>query len=467
MSNRQGKWGLLGFAISVLLNSGCFAAASTFEPKLADVCSKSPNKPGVLVLDHRMLVGQLVEKYLGVSPIDLDTKGGGISQVQEAEALLNPETFCKTSACADKLTDKLGNGIIYLQNFINRHAVPPDPAKDSINTAKLVSGDPDTQLTLIKEFVRGHADPDVAICSPAAKASQGAGSSQVPRGARTANQQPPSADIPQFFSLRQNVEDLPIPQSSPNFKGVKQASLSFTDDRIAQKASFSIAAAAGYTFGPYSIDPAGHYIGQLTPFILYNQQTVQTPSPKTSSTAENIGFGLLGNLTFPVGIGDAYQNMKVYPKYVESLRNGAEVFSGNFVYTPMYGIPGIDSAVSIIPDSLSAKLTPEVKFVANDVINRGTGTTALKNGGYYWIGPYVDLKLFGEGIFSGFTYDVSYETYDVFAGLLKQISYFQTTLAYDFGSAKLMSIMLTYQYGRNLDTLEKLNIVTLGLGLKY
>jgi hypothetical protein len=302
---------------------------------------------------------------------------------------------------------------------------------------------------------------------PAIKPSQSTQSGPAQGGGQTGNQQVGSADIPQFFSLRQNVEDLPIPQSSPNFKGVKQASLSFTDDRIAQKASFSIAAAAGYTFGPYSIDPAGHYIGQLTPFIYYNQQTVQTPSPKTSSSAENIGLGLLGNLTFPVGIADAYQNMKVYPKYVQSLRNGAEVFSGNFVYTPMYGIPGIDSAVTIFADSLSAKLTPALKLVANDVIDRGTGATALKNGSYYWIGPYVDLKLFGEGIFSGFTYDVSYETYDVFEGLLKQISYFQTSLAYDFGSAKLMSIMLSYQYGRNLDTLEKLNIITLGLGLKY
>jgi hypothetical protein len=461
--------------------SNAFAAGSGFYPKIGDVCTPSPNNPKLLILNYQLVVSQLVEKTLQLSPIDLNaTPGAGLKQGEEANAILDPETFCSTNSsipngghCGKNVAIKLGTGIVYFQNFLHLNAHPTDPNKDSIDTTKLVSSDQQRQYTLITQFLRGNSEAAVAVCSPAPPTGQGSGQGQQPSGNGSTSggggggSAAGQNQAPGYFSLRQSVQDLPIPQSSQNFKGAKQATISYTDDQVALKQSFSVQATAGYTFGPTSLDPVGHYVAQITPYLLYNQQTVETATAKNNSSVQNLGGGLLGDLFMPTGIGDTYQDIKIYPQYVESLRNGARVFSGNYIYTPEYGIPGIDSAIYIIGNVLSAKLTPELKFAVNDVINAGTGTTALTAGSFYMVGPYADLKLFGEGVLSGLTYDISYETYDVISALLKQVSYLQTNLSYNFGATNLMSITLGYQYGRDLNTFEKINLITLGLGLKY
>lgn len=466
--------------ISVLcLSSSGVLAAGGFEPKNADVCLPSPHNPALIILDYKKVVHQLVEKTLGISPVDLT--GDDVTVTQETEALIDPVSFCVTNSCGinasmsdkdkaaqkKKISDMLGKGWVYFQGFVSRHSIPGDLSKDSIDTSKLVSPDNQQQGQLINQFLHGDPGAPIAACKAAVssqpsqgdagKGSKGGGS------ASNAGQIAPKG----YFSLRQTVEDLPIPQSSNDFKGAKSANIQYTDDGVAQKQSFSVTSAAGYTFGPAAIDPTGRYIAQFTPFVLYNEQTVETPKAKNNSNVENIGFGALGDLVSPTGFDYAYQDVKIYPQYVQSLRNGAEVVSGHFVYTPMYGIPAVDNVYYLIPDALSVKLTPELKVVAYDVIEPGTGATALTTGSYYWIGPYLDLKLFGEGALSGLTYDVSYETYDVTSGLIKQISYFQTSLAYNFGTQNLASLKIGYQYGRDLDTLEKLNIISVGFGLKY
>ncbi len=433
--------------------------ASLFEPKIGDVCSKSPNNPRVLVLDSKKLIAQLIEKQEGIAPIDLDTSGDGISSKQEAEALLNPDLFCSTNRCGKNVSVKLGKAFVDLYDFIQRHAKPVDQTKDSIDTRKL------TDATMLKAFVRGNAAHDIASCTAVAAAPTSS-PSQESSGPRTnKRQQATDYSIPGFFSLRQSVDDLPVPQSDPSFKGVKQANVSFSDDRIAQKSSFSIKAAAGYTWGPMSLDEAGHYFARVTPFITYDQQYVETSVQKNNSYAQNVGTGLMGSLTFPALFG-GYQNIQVYPKFVHSLRNSAEVLSGNLVYTPMFGIPGIDSATYLIEDLLSAKFIPQIRVVANDILDVGHSPPLLQGSSYYWIGPKGELKFFGEGLLDGFTFDTSYEAYAT-TGTEKQISYFQTALAYNFGAAKLMSVQLQYQKGRNLDTLEKIDQLSLGLGVKY
>lgn len=224
--------------------------------------------------------------------------------------------------------------------------------------------------------------------------------------------------------------------------------------------------AAGYTIGRLSLDEDGHYLGQITPFLTYDQQFVETAAPAKNSRAQNIGGGLLGDLTFPSIFG-GYQNVQIYPKYVRSLSNGSEVLSGNFVYTPEYGIPGIDNVLYVVPDMLSFQFTPKLKTVVHDVLQSGTNTTLTKLGSYSWIGPYLSLAVYGEGVLEGFTFITSYETYDVFKGSLPSVYLFQTQLNYDLGKSKLVSLQLNYQKGRNLDTLELINQITLGLGVKY
>ncbi|HUI98067.1 MAG TPA: hypothetical protein VLX44_20080, partial [Xanthobacteraceae bacterium] len=226
--------------------------------------------------------------------------------------------------------------------------------------------------------------------------------------------------------------------------------------------SVAVDAALGYVFPRRSFDDKGNFIGQFIPFITYDQVFVQTTSAKTSSYVQNLGAGLTGDMT----VFESH-NLAVTPKYVESLRNDARVFSGTFAYTPMYGIPAVDSVLYIIPNTLSFQITPQLKYIIRDVTAAGTGLTVLNPGDYSWYGGRVSLTMFGEGIMDGFTYNVGYEEYAASEGNLRRVSNFLTAIGYTFGDAKLASILLQYQRGRNLDTLESVNVFTLGLGLKY
>jgi hypothetical protein len=441
-------------------------AAGPFEPNLNDVCTRSALNPKLMVLDPRKLVAQLVEKNAGITPIDLDPSGSGVVFPETSKALLNPAGFCAATKCSQKTQSSLGVAFVNLKSFVDRHAVAVQ-SPPSVDTSALATG-----VEPLRRFLLGLSNTqNVCLLEPSAPNPKPpppiANGNPSANGSSAASTGVDWSTVPHYFALRQNVEDLAIPQSDPRFKGIKQASVSWTDDYIARKASFGVNLAAGYTIGRLSLDEDGHYIGQITPFMTYDQQFVQAASPANSSRAQNIGGGLLGDLTFPTGIGDGYQNVQIFPKYVQSLSNRSEVFSGNFVYTPMYGIPGIDNVLYILPETLSFQFTPKVKTVVHDILDVGTNTALLKLGSYTWIGPYLELAIYGEGVLDGFTFTTSYETYDVVKGSLSNVYLFQTQLNYNIGKSKLVSLQLNYQKGRNLDTLELINQITLGLGVKY
>jgi hypothetical protein len=460
-------------------------AFAAFDPKAADVCTPTKTGPVRLIVDRKLLLGQLLEKSSGITAIDLNKSGDGVTPDQQAAALLNPDD-CKT--CGDKVADKLRAAQTNLNQFLYRHAGPGDPSKDNIDTSnfntKNVRDIEEARRTAeaVRAFLFGLPQAEPPVCRLAktdADPGTNAAKSGSPKGGKSGdgsnkdgkdgggsnNDQAPQV-LPGYFSLRQTVEDLPIPQSDSRFKGAKQASISLTDDKIAHKNSYTVDLAAGYTIGRSSFDEAGHVVGQVTPFFTYNQQTVRTSDPKKNVYANNLGFGVMGDVTFPTGWG-GYQNVNFYPKYVTSERNGAEVFSGTFVYTPMYGIPGIDSVLYIVPQALSFVFTPQLKEGVNDVVNAGGDITLLQKGSYYWIGPKLNLTVFGEGVLEGFGYYATYEVYKVESGNIAHVENFQTAITYDFGKTKLMSVQLKYQKGRNLDTLERLDQLTLGLGVKY
>ena len=60
-----------------------------------------------------------------------------------------------------------------------------------------------------------------------------------------------------------------------------------------------------------------------------------------------------------------------------------------------------------------------------------------------------------------------YEDQEVLQGQFKSVARFDSTLAYTMPGQEFWSLQLKYVYGRNLDTLERLQQISLGVGLKY
>ncbi|MBZ9728054.1 hypothetical protein LB554_29370 [Mesorhizobium sp. CO1-1-11] len=429
-------------------SSGIASAASDFAPKVKDVCTASATAGKGLILNPRKFVALLVEKKAGLSAIDLDAEGNGLTYKQQAYALLSPEEFCKTSTCAKGAVDKLGDANVKLIEFVSTHSLPTKAGVNSFDTSRVA-----VTTSGLGGFLEGKTEVE-CYSAPTTKEPAAPGPDGTPGSA---------PELPQHLSIRQTVEDLHYSQDDNKFKSLKQASLSLSDDRIAGKSSFSINGAVGYTVGRASFDEDGHFIGQFTPFLTYEQQYVET---KTKTTrVQNLGAGFVGDLTFP--IGGLYQNISAFPKIVRSFSSEAEFLSGNIVYTPMYGISGVDNVYYLAPGSLSFQISPSIKAAYSRILHAGTDDTLREQGSYFWIGPQISLTLFGEGVLDGFNYNISYSTFLVPNGKIKEISYFETSLSYDFGASKLMSIQAKYEKGRNLDTLEKVDQFTVGLGVKY
>lgn len=366
----------------------------------------------------------------------------------------HPEFVLNRDLLKQELNRTKGAIEVDLLNFLNRHRKPTDPQKGGIDTTSLaISGEGSTESLRIRsayEFLEGHGTVTAKCVKPLQSVEMPA------NGDKTDGAAPPT-----FISLRQTVDDLKYSQGSDQWKAAKTANLSASNDRIANKYSVSIDSALGYVF-PISIDEYQNTIGKIIPFITYNQQFVQTATPKTSSYTENAGVGVTGDVLLFKSHDIAFT-----PKYIESVRNHGELLSGTVAYTPMYGIPGVDNVYYIITDTLSFLITPQLKYVFRDITNAGTDITFLSSGNYSWYGSSVNMILFGEGILGGFSYNIAYEQYYVDRGNIKQVSNFQTSINYDLTPNKLASLVVKYQRGRNLDTLESINLFTLGLGLKF
>ena len=429
-------------------------AAAPFEPKIDEVCSERAGTRQRF-LDPRKVVSRLLEKNAGISSIDLDNSGRGVVYPETAEALLKPAAFCASGRCGKGTQEALGLAMTELLNFRDSNAggsrTPP-----YIDTTPLSSS-----TTELRLFLLGRGSQQI-LCVPAPVVTP-------PAPAAASGKEPTIAgvkwkDIPHYFALRQTIEELVISQDSPRFASVKRASFSWMQDRVADRSSFGINLAAGYTVGRLALDEGGRWYGQATPFLTYDQQLVQTTTKTTG--AQNFGVGFMGDLTLPAW-GNGSQNIAVFPKYVRSLNSNAEVFSGNFVYTPMYGISGVDSVLYLVPEVLSFQFTPRLKLVYNDVLEAGTNPLLRASRRYHWYGPQLNLAVYGEGPLAGFTYTAGYEWYRIAGGSLPSVALFQTALNYDIGPSKLVSVQLQYKNGRNLDTLERIEQITLGLGAKY
>jgi hypothetical protein len=96
--------GLLG-----LILAAADAQAIGWEPKIADVCSPADRSTGKMTIDRRKLVGQLIEKKVAITSIDLDTSGQDVTFDRKVSGILDPTAFCKTqSTCAKGVEEKLG-----------------------------------------------------------------------------------------------------------------------------------------------------------------------------------------------------------------------------------------------------------------------------------------------------------------------------------------------------------------------
>jgi hypothetical protein len=117
---------------------------------------------------------------------------------------------------------------------------------------------------------------------------------------------------------------------------------------------------------------------------------------------------------------------------------------------------------------LSFVLTLQAKTIFGQVLNAGSDPNLNASKDFVRIGPRVGVTVFGEaGVFAGWSVSATYEYQKVLQGQFTSVSRFDTVLAYTMPGQEFWSLQLKYVDGRNLDTLERLQQISLGVGLKY
>jgi hypothetical protein len=422
------------------------AFAAPFDPPTSALCDKS----APLVVNKAMLLKQLFA-YEKIGD-DLDQSPRDITYERRKDAILNPDTFCKTSQCAKGVPDKLGQASVDLATYFGTHTKPPsDRSKGYVHTSN-VSDDPD----LILKYFNGTRGAPTAACVLAAKPPGPPGTQPTPGPEATNN-------LPVRLAIRKNISDLVYSNDDAKFKGLDPADLSITDDMVTHTNSYLIDIALGAAIGPGVF--ANGVTGQVIPFLTYNQNYVQG-NPKTSSRIANLGTGLTSDVLFP--ISGIYFDFQAYPKFVHSLSTGANIISGNLLLEPQPDWPLIGQVYYLVPGMLSAQLTPQFIYVFGNVLNDGGNVSLLRNGDFQRLGTKVAVNFYGEGALDGFSYTLSYEILEVLqSGPPSSLHLFQTSLNYTLSQLPAWSIKLQYVDGKDLDTLQDQKQITLGLGLKY
>jgi hypothetical protein len=258
-----------------------------------------------------------------------------------------------------------------------------------------------------------------------------------------------------------------VKQSDKAFKGLDRASLSFSRDYVAKTKTYHLEGVVGVGLGPVQLSQTSLASIELIPYVGYTRQLVEGGPKANQTNVQNVTAGLIGDWIFPVD--NYYQDLQAYPQIVHSNRTNADVLSGNVVFTPDFPVPGIGGKYLPYQGApMSFLLTLQAKTVFGQVLNAGSDPTLGASKDFVRVGPRVGATIFGEdGVVAGWSLGAIYEYQKVLQGQFNSVSRFDATLAYTMPGQEFWSMQLKYVNGRNLDTLERVQQLTLGVGLKY
>jgi hypothetical protein len=439
--------------IAILLTSFLVvgsAIAAPFNPKPGEVCTPSPTpSAGRSKVDPRKLLGVLL-KSQKIFDVDLDTSGNATSFDTRMDAVLRSDAFCDPiGRCSEGTAAKLATATFALVDFLTRNSRAVPTGQSGFEVRPPVGNELDQAR--MSAFLRGAGGSYQIACIASVAALPAAPSEATVQATKFIS----------AIAVRRNIEDLSIPSSSAKFDGLDRAGISYTDDRVKGTRTLATAGVAGYQL-PDSL--FGEYARTIL-FADYYGNRVWADNTKNSQNIGNAGAGILGSFDIPVG--GFFHNVDLFGHYVHSHVTDSDLVSGKLVITPDLPIPGVGIAFNPNDGPLAFLLKPQLNFVYGSVLNAGSNPSLADTSEYARGGGKIAFWIFGvDGIFKNFTLSSSYESAKVWKGPFDSISRFESALGYMLGDQNNWAIELKYANGRNLDTLEREQVVMLGLGFK-
>ncbi len=382
-----------------------------------------------------------------------------------------------TSKAKAATNKKLGEAQVILVDYLKRHSVPIRPNEGGYQyTFELNS-------TNIKAFFLDE-DSTLAPTCILGKSVEGAPS-------------PPVSDDKSRGTgrllIRNSSSDLHIGQGDPAFKNLQRATFSINSDQLQSTTTYNIQGVVGYGAGQLPVPSWSGAFSEIIPYVSYTRQYVDGKNPTKISNVDNVGVGVIGDLLFPaVGLQNdilltrgIYNDVQLSSQFVHSNRSDAGVVSGAVTYTPYINplvVPGIATTERV--GDFVLMLLPRAVYIFGDVVNSGNNITLAGNnstatktgndpltklGTFQRLGGHLEFSASADtGILQGVGVNVSYDYLKSYGGgPISQVTLFTAVLSYTMPKQEYWSVQLKYSDGRNLDTLEQQQLLTLGVGAKY
>jgi hypothetical protein len=433
------------------------AYAEVFDPQVTDVCTPvpTPGHPGRL--SPRSVIGLLL-KNQGIADVDIDTTGADVSYAEKADAVISGPEFCSRAGahCGKNAKTQLDVAQEILVAYLQRHTVPVSPGTSGYQFTFAVT------TANVRDFLLSPNSKLVPTCV-AANTEAGTPAPKAPVN---------TSRIPGRLIVRKNIGDLPIAQNDPAFKGLQQASLSVSNNEILPSTTYNVQGVIGYGFGQSPIGSGA--VGEIIPFVAYTGQFVDGANPNKVTNVNNIGPGVTGDLLFPaLGVfpltRGMYNDVQGTVQEVHSYVSATDILSAKLTYTPYFDptvLPGVGTT-ALVGDYL-LMLMPQGVFISGDVLDNGSNPNLNKSGTYQRLGTHVAFSASAvTGILNGFSFNASYDYLRSYGGPISNIDLFTSTISYTMPQQDFWSVQLQFQDGRNLDTLVKQKLLTLGIGAKY
>lgn len=424
------------------------ANAQSFTPELDEICVPNPMPAAARgSVDREALIDALFAKAK-IERRDLR----GFTSKEQLQAVLHPRELCMAPGrCSKEKEAKFVHANELLFGFLRRNSRPVAPGESGFEVSPPISRSTDLAQVaeserLVDGFLRGKGRLRVAcIAGPVAPADEA------------------HAQARKIFSsiaIRKSIDDLAVAPGSEDFRSAGRATVSYTDDGIKGTRTLNSEGVAGYKLPDSLLGTRS----SATLFATYSGNRVWAKDPKDDENIGNVGAGILGNFGFDVF--NTSQRVQVFGHYVHSHVTNSDIFSTKLTMSPNLPLPGV-GRIFQPGGPLAFAWDPQLKLVYGSVLNAGSNPLLVESSDYARGGGKISFWIFGlDGIFKNFTFNASYESLKVWKGPLDTVARFESALSYAWGDQENWAIELKYVNGRNVDTLEREQIVKIGLGYK-
>lgn len=257
------------------------------------------------------------------------------------------------------------------------------------------------------------------------------------------------------------------PGARDRYKAVKQAEIGFTNDHEKRSESVNVDGLVGVKFGKGTT--------AVIPFVQYVRAEVKDKANDTEKLSGKFGLGAL--VTFYAG----KDQFDIAPYFTKDLEHESQLLTARLAWRPglLYDMPTFNNAwhfacrraengACVLGSGLALVTDGQLIVSGGTVIKEGDDPKLTDGREFLRVGPSVTAQVYGlDGLVRDLSVDLSYKRLFRLAGDREKIWSFKAGINYWIAGSEHVSLRYGYEVGRDEDTLKKIDVTKLGLGLRF